>query len=150
MIKVVIALLVFCCAIQISVGQKKAGPVKIIEATKQNWVSGAPGGKTGTKFAIKVYINTAAKVEFKNIWIGEENVPFDVEFFSLDIPKKIENGDSLLLTYNKINGERNETNGVKRCPCKYKGAAIIEALVDGKARYFIVKGFTEVAPLKGR
>src|SRR5690349_16879630 len=83
--------------------QKKGLPVKVIEATQQNWVSGAPGGRTGTKYAIKVYINTQQKVEFQNIWIGKENVPFDVEFFSLDIPKKIQYGDSLLLTYNKVN-----------------------------------------------
>ena len=125
-------------------------PVKVIEATQQTWVSGAPGGKTGVKYSIKVYINTQKKTEFKNIWIGKTNVPFDVEFFSLDIPKKIQYGDSLLLTYNKINGVENENAEMKRLPLNYKGAALIEAIVDGKARYFIVKNFKQVASLRGQ
>src|ERR1043165_1614274 len=130
--------------------QKKALPVKVIDATQQNWVSGAPGGRTGTKYSIKVYINPKQKVDFQNIWIGKENVPFDVEFFSLDIPKKIQYGDSLLLTYNKVNNEVNEPGTRKRLPIQYKGAALIETTLDGKARYFIAKTFRIIAASKGQ
>ena len=139
----------FLIALSVS-SQKKELPVRVIEATQQNWVSGAPGGKTGTKYAIKVYINTAKKAEFKNLWIGGENVLFDVEFFSLDIPKKIQQGDSLLLTYNKINGQRNDNPDAKRLPIPYNGAALIETTVDGKARYFLVKGFKKLPDLRGK
>src|SRR5436190_13558896 len=96
------AFMVFLLLVQMVFAQKKDLPVKVIEGTSQSWVSGAPGGKAGMKYAIKVYINTGKKVEFKNIWLGKENIPFDVEFFSLDIPKKIQLGDTLLLTYNKV------------------------------------------------
>ena len=140
----------FLLSTLISFSQKKELPVKIIEATQQTWVSGAPGGKTGTKYSIKVYINTKRKTEFKNIWIGKMNVLFDVEFFSLDIQKKIEYGDSLLITYNKIYGVENENAETKRLPLNYKGAALMEVAIDGKARYFIVKNFKQVASLGGQ
>lgn len=130
--------------------QKKQLPVKIIEATSQYWVSGAPGGRTGTKYAIKVYIRTDKKVEFRNLWIGKENVPFDVEFFSLDIAKKIQQGDTLLLTYNEINGEKNENAEGKRLPINYKGVGLIELTVDDKARYFIVKNLKQLVEFRGQ
>jgi hypothetical protein len=136
--------------VQISFGQKKGLPLKVIEATEQHWVSGAPGGRTGTKYAIKVYINTQQKVDFQNIWLGKENVPFNVEFFSLDIPKKIQYGDSLLLTYNKVNNEVKEPNARKRLPIQYKGVALIESVIDGKARYFIVKNIQTLPDSRGR
>lgn len=130
--------------------QKRELPIKVMEATSQTWISGAPGGRTGIKYFIKVYIHTNKKVEFKNIWIGKENVPFDVEFFSLDIPKKIEQGDSLLLTYNRVNREKNENSEAKRLPINYKGAALIETVIDSKARYFIVKKFRQLPSLRGQ
>ena len=145
---VVYLLLLF--AVQFSFCQKKELPIKVIEATSQTWISGAPGGRTGTKYTIKVYIRTDKKVEFKNVWIGKENVPFNVEFFSLDIPKKIQQGDSLLLTYNNINGEENENADAKRLPVNYKGVALIESVVNGKTRYFIVKNFRKLPALRGQ
>lgn len=145
-----IALLLLVVSVQLSFAQTKGLPVKVLEATKQSWVSGAPGGRTGTKFSVKVYINTKAKVEFKNLWIGKENVPFDVEFFSLDIQKRIEYGDSLLLTYNKVNGEKSDNPGARRLPMTYKGAALIETIVGGKARYFIVKAFKITETVRGQ
>jgi hypothetical protein len=144
-----LALLLLVSA-QLTFAQTKGLPVKVLEATKQSWVSGAPGGRTGTKFSVKVYINTKAKVEFKNLWIGKENVPFDVEFFSLDIQKRIEYGDSLLLTYNKVNGEKSDNPGARRLPIAYKGAALIETTVGGKARYFIVKAFKITEAVRGQ
>lgn len=145
-----VALLLFLSFSQFSISQKKNLPVKVIEATYQKWVSGAPGGRTGTKYAIKVYIRTSKKVVFRNLWIGKENVAFDVEFFSLDIPKKIQQGDSLLLTYNTINREDNESSEAKRLPIRYKGCALIETAIDGNARYFIVKNFRQLPPLRGQ
>lgn len=130
--------------------QSKRCPVKISSATQQNWVSGAPGGRTGTKYSIRVYIDTKQKVEFTNLWIGSQNVAFDVEFFSLDIPKKIQFGDSLLLVHNKLNNENNTKADAKRLPIHYKGFALIEAVVGGKARYFIVKKVTSLPDLRGR
>lgn len=140
---------VFCFTAFSGSAQKKALPVKVIEATRRNWVSGAPGGRTGTKFSIKVYVNTQLPTAFKNLWIGNENVPFDVEFFSLDIEKKIQYGDSLLLTYNNVAGVKNDNADARKLPLKYKGAALIEAVIDGKSRYFIVKKFAELPALKG-
>ena len=142
----------FLLSTLISFSQKKELPVKVIEATQQTWVSGAPGGKTGTKYSIKVYINTKKKIEFKNIWLGKMNVLFDVEFFSLDIQKKIEYGDSLLLTYNTTNKPKGESElgEIITIPLSYKGAALIETSIGGKARYFIVKNFKQVASLRGQ
>ncbi len=143
--------LIFCFISVLYISaQKKQLPVKIIEATYQTWVSGAPGGRTGIKYSIKVYISTHKKIEFQNFWLGKENLPFDVEFFSLDIPKKIQQGDTLLLTYNKINGERSENDRGKRLPINYKGAGLIELTADNKTRYFIVKMFRQLQSLRGQ
>lgn len=130
--------------------QSKRCPVKIISATQQNWVSGAPGGRTGTEYLIKLYIDTELKVEFTNLWVGKKNVMFDVEFFSLDIPKKIQFGDSLLLVYNQINNENNYRPDAKRLPVHYNGFALLEAVVGGKARYFVIKKVTYLPELRGR
>ncbi len=139
----------FLFSLSFAFAQKKQSPVQVIEATLQRWVSGAPGGKHGTKFTVKVYINTEKKVEFQNLWLGQVNVPFDVEFFSLEIPKKIQYGDTLLLTYNQVDGEQTDKDA-KRLPVNCKGAALIEATVDGKAKYFIVKNIIALAALKGQ
>jgi hypothetical protein len=116
--------------------QQKQLPIKVLEATVQHWVSGAPGGRTGTKYAIKIYVRTNKKLEFVNLWLGNKSVYADIEFYSQEIQKKIDMGDSLVITYNEIDGEQHE-NGV-RVPFSYKGAALIETKVDGKTRYFIV------------
>jgi len=133
--------------VQFGFAQKKERPIKVIEATQHNWISGAPGGRTGTNYSIKVYINTSRKVEFKNLWIGADNVEFDIEFFSLDIPKKIQQGDSILLTFNKVSGESSVNSEAMHLPIAYKGEALIATTIDSKARYFIVKSFKR---LKGK
>ena len=139
-----------CVFFLLASAQKKELPVKVIEATSQYWVSGAPGGKHGIKYSIKVYITTSDKVEFKNVWLGKENVPFDVEFFSLDIPKKVQQGDYLLLSYNQIVGEKNENLKGKRLPINYKGVALIECAVNAKTRYFIAKKMQQLPKLQGQ
>jgi hypothetical protein len=128
--------------------QHKELPIKVLEATSQHWVSGAPGGKTGTKYSIKIYIRTDKKIEFVNLWLGNKNVPFDVEFYSIEIQKKIQQGDSILITCNEIRGDAEEMHAM-RVPFKYKGAALIEATVDGKTRYFIISKIKTLPALQG-
>lgn len=130
-------------------GQNKRLPVKVTEATSRRWVSGADG-RTGTKYTIRVYIRTAQKMEFINLWIGSKNVPFDIELYNLEIPKMIQQGDTVLLTYNQINGDTAEYEKTKRLPIDYKGEALIEATVGGKTRYFIVCSIQPVATLLGQ
>jgi hypothetical protein len=132
--------------------QKKGAAIKVVDATFQQWVSGAPGGKSGTKYSIKVRVMTQEPVEFKNLWLGEENVLFNVEYYKQPAPAKLHAGDSVLLTYNKVVGEKPDSTEKKRIPIRieYKWAALIECLVHGKAKYFIIKHFDELEPLKGR
>ncbi|MFI5140557.1 MAG: hypothetical protein ACHQIM_22250 [Sphingobacteriales bacterium] len=146
-------LLILLLSYQFISAQKKGAPVKILDATAQNWAAGAPGGKSGTVYNIKVKIMTAEPVEFKNLWLEEENVPFNLGYYTRDgLPKILVVGDSVLLTYNKTLGEKPDTTEKKRVPIRieYKWAALIECLVHGKARYFIVKRFTEIPRFKGQ
>jgi hypothetical protein len=129
-------------------GQRKQLPIRVLESTLQRWVSGAPGGRTGIKYSIKIYIRTYDRIEFVNLWLGRKNVPFDVEFYSLHIQKKIQKGDSVLITYNEIRGQKEEIDS-KPLPFNYNGSALIEAKVEGKTRYFIVTKIKEVSPLLG-
>ena len=137
----------FLLFIYVVAAQKKQLPISIVQTTAQRWVSGAPGGRTGTNYSIKIFIRTAEKIEFKNIWLGKQNIPFSVEFFSTDIPQKIYQGDTLLLTSNIMNNEPQDEEA-KRLPVAYKGAALIEATINGKARYFIAKSILRLKDLK--
>ena len=98
---------------------------------------------------IKVYVNTDKDVKFQNLWLGQQNVPFSVEFTNTEIPKKIMQGDTLLLVANVVNNEPSEKLLPERPPVKYKGGAIFETLVGGKHRYFIVSRFKQLASLRG-
>lgn len=129
---------------------KKSNPIKIMDATKQSWVSGAPGGRSGTNYSIKVYVNTKQKLEFKNLWLGADNVLFDVSLYAQERQKKIQYGDSVQVSSNVITGEKKNPDDRKRLPLDYKGAALIECTVDGKARYFIVQEFKEIPVLHGQ
>ena len=144
-----ILLVVFLFSTYLLSAQKKAVPVKIIEATSKEWISGAPGGRSGTSYTIKILINSDKKVEFKSAWLGKEHVTFEEEFFSPN-NRKIKAGDSLLLTYNHINGISAGDKVPKRPPIRYKGEALIECIVNGKALYIEVKNFKKLEPLKGQ
>lgn len=121
----------------------------IADATKRHWVSGAPGGETGTNYIIKLVIKTDKKVEFQNLWLGAENIPFSMEFFTQEAQKSLQKGDSVLLTYNYTNNQSARGVTPKRLPIQYKGEALIECVIGGKARYFTVRSFRELMALNG-
>ncbi len=129
--------------------QKKLLPVSVIDATAQHWISGA-NGRQGTNYAVKVFVRTYKKVEFRNLWLGKSNLPFNVEFFNTDIPQRIKQGDTLLLTAIIVNNETQSDFATKRLPVNYKGEALFEVIVDGKARYIIVKSIRKLENLKTR
>ena len=143
-------LILFLFFSQVLSAQKKSEPVKIAEATEQQWFSGVRGGGTGTNYVVKLYIETAEKIEFKNMWIGDVNVPFNLEYFKLKPPAKLNPGDSLLLVYRRINQKSQDNASAKRLPIQYNGSALIEYLQGKRARYLIVKSFTKKAPLLGQ
>ena len=139
--------LLFLC--QILAAQKNEVSIKIIEATSQEWVSGVPGGRSGTNYIIKVYF-VGTKVQFTNLWIGKKNVPFEEEFFS-QTKHVAESGDSILLTYNHINGLNDKTTDSKSRPLHFNnGAALVGYLIDGKTRYLTVKKIKKNQPLLGK
>lgn len=130
--------------------QKRELPIRVLDATEQFWISGAPGGRTGTNYSIRVYINTKAPVEFMYVWLGKENVPFNLEQMDLEIQKKIGLGDSVILFSTMVNGEKDPSFEPKRLPIDYKGRALIQCQVNGKARYFIVKQFRKLSNVSGQ
>lgn len=133
----------------LSFTEEKCSPVVVADATKQHWVSGAPGGRTGTNYTIKLIIKTGDKVDFSNVWLGAENVPFNLELYRQEPQGNIAKGDSVLLTYNRINNETATDLKAKKLPIDYKGEALIECVIGGKARYYTVKKFRELEGLKG-
>lgn len=139
----------FLCTLFLSFTGTKCLPVKVADATELHWVSGAPGGRSGTKFSIKLLIKTAEKVEFGNVWLGTQNVPFNLELFSQETQQKIKEGDSVLLTYNQINNEPDTNTEAKRLPLEYRGAALIECRINGKAQYLVVKSFRKLEEVRG-
>lgn len=142
----ILLLVILACAGSFTA--RKCAPLVVADATKQNWVSGAPGGRTGTDYRIKILINTTEKTGFSNLWIGNENVPLNIELFKPGTPESLAKGDSVLLTYNRVNNEPSADFAAKRVPIEYKGEALIECLIGGKARYYTVKKFREISSLK--
>ena len=140
-------LAVMCCLTSFS--HPVCPSVKVLQATVRHWTSGAPGGRNGNQYTIKVKLTTASNVAFTHVWLGTEEVPFNLERFALETNQPLQQGDSLLLTYNRINGEPDQVADPKRLPIDYDGAACVEYLVNGKARYLIVKTFTALADMQG-
>lgn len=128
-------LLIFLSAVSFTYNCK---PVSVIDATKRTWVSGAPGGKSGTAYTIKLLVKGKQKAEFPNVWLGEKGAAFQAEPAT---------GDTVVLTYNRINGEIEET--AKRVPVPYEGEALVECVLNGKAQYLPVKSFRKLDSLKG-
>ena len=129
--------------------EKKCSPLMIVDATRLEWVSGAPGGRSGVKYAIKLKIKSSDALHFTNVWMGEENVPFSLEFFSTGLDKQMQKGDSVLLVYDHINNESSPDFTSKQLPIEYKGEALVECMVNGKTRYYTVKEFRKLSPLRG-
>ncbi len=135
-------LLLFLASIS-AFGQHDDVLVLLKDATRQNWTA-PKGNRTGIKFAIKVVVNTKLTASFKNVWIGEENVPFDATLFSPNEENKINRGDSLLLTYTMVKDVFNDNSEAPKVPFKYIGAALVEVYIDGIPRYFTVNEFREL------
>jgi hypothetical protein len=146
--KVTLAILLFVALTSLTV--KRNLPIKVANATKKAWVSGADG-RTGTDYKIKVMVNDKGTVNFTGLWIGKQQVSYSVEFYTgLMMKDTFTKGDSLMLTYNWITGEGPDTERQMQPPITYKGAALIGAKVNGKQRYFIVSSFREEKKLMGR
>lgn len=120
--------------------------VVIAEAIQQNWVSGAPGGRSGTHYTVKLFIQTSAKVEIAHWWIGQEEVPFNLELYHGTALRK---GDTVLLTYNRIFNETPSEFAPVPVPFAYKGEALLACRVNGKQRYYTVNSFRAEKELRG-
>ena len=83
-----LALILLLFIAEASVAQKQKSYLKIMDATKREWTGGAVG-RYGTNYDIKVRRLTSKKIEFKNLWLGKEHVPFSVQFYSQDPNKKL-------------------------------------------------------------
>ena len=136
--------------LQLTIAQSKVPDIKVITATIQHWISGAPGGRSGTTYAIKVSILSNRPVTFKNLWIGKEHAAFDIQTFFSDPNKKPAQGDSVLLVYVKLNQPEKEAKKSKALPMKYKGEALVEYLVSGKPKYFTIKKFVPLEIFNGQ
>lgn len=146
--KIALALLLFVALTSLTV--RRSLPVKVVDAAKKAWVSGADG-RTGTNYKIAIVVNDKGTVNFTGLWIGSQQVSYNLEFYTgLMMKDTFTKGDSLMITYNWINGEGPDTERQMPPPIKYKGAALIGAKVNGKQRYFIVSSFREEKKLMGR
>ncbi len=150
MLRLYLILLFACCLVNSGTAQRKSLPIQVISASSQTWVSGAPGGRTGTNYTIQLYIATHQKIEFNSLWLGKENLPVNIEFPSQSVQNKIEKGDTVILTCNRVNGELIENFHPQKVPVKYTGEALIETLVNQRKRYFIVKKFKILSSLRGQ
>jgi len=145
--KLIILLLLI---VQVVTAQERPLHVKVISATQRDWISGAPGGRAGTTFSIKVGLQTSKPITFKTMWLGKQQVTFDVQTYFKDPNKKPAMGDSVLLVYVKLHQAQTEQTENKPLPIEYKGEALIEYLIEGRLRYFTVKKFSKLEIIKGQ
>lgn len=130
--------------------QASNAQVKLISATKQDWIAGAAPGRAGTTYTIKVKITTAKPVSFNKLWIGKESPEFDVQTFLKDPNKRPSKGDSLLIVYQKITKpeKRPLTDDDPLMAMELKGARI-EYTAGDKKHYLAIAKFDTLGIVKG-
>ena len=127
-------------------------PFKIIEATAQSWAGGMPQSGSGIQYTIKLIITEKKKIEFKKIWIKQQEE--DLEVFALGkIEKKIfTKGDSLILKCNRKNKYQADgiiplVDSTKLPPKPYMGLCQFEYSVNKKSAYFRIPKFKKLETL---
>ncbi|MFN8287862.1 MAG: hypothetical protein U0V74_13985 [Chitinophagales bacterium] len=127
--------------------QKKCSALKVLSATQQHWVSGAPGGRTGEEYKINLLFQKKGAIEIQGLWIGEAEREASTGFFHGK--NQILSGDSFYVEHNCTNND-GSCNGKKgTLPFAYKGAALIKYKLNAKVYYLVVKEFRKVEDLRG-
>jgi hypothetical protein len=141
----VIIILVFLTGLQ----SLNAGPVKIIQAIKAKWVSGAPGGRSGTNYDIVFQLLCKSPIEFTGVWLNGKEVSFDVGAFNTDPNYKPMKGDTLTITVNLTNGEEESIKG-RKVPVKAKGEGLLEVKTKKGFKYVAISKFENANPILGQ
>ncbi len=127
--------------------QKSCGALKVLQATQQHWVSGAPGGRTGEDYRIKMLCQKKGSIEILALWIGDTEREVSYGFFQNK--KGISYGDSFYVEHNCTNNDGGCKGKKGTLPFKYKGAALIKYKLGAKVCYLVVKQFRKVEDLRG-
>lgn len=124
-----------------------AGPLKVVKAIKQHWVSGAPGGRAGVKYTIELSKCNTSVVKIKDIYIGTVLCSHYAQQNHEEPVLITENGNNIQIAVNLINNLLPENS--PKPPVSYMGEAFIIYENKRKQRYVTVPAFTVVAPSLG-
>lgn len=127
--------------------QKKCSALKVLSATQQHWVSGAPGGRNGEEYKIKLLFNKKGDIDIQGLWIGNSEREVNYEFFQNK--DRILSGDSFYIEHNCTNTDGSCKGKTGTLPFAYKGAALIKYKLNAKVYYLVVKQFRKVEDLRG-
>ncbi len=127
--------------------QKGCSALKVLRATQQHWVSGAPGGRTGEEYKIKLLFQKKGVIDIQGLWIGDTEREVVYGFFQHK--DRILSGDSFYIEHNCTNNDGGCQGKKGTLPFKYKGAALIKYKLNAKTCYLVVKQFRKVEDLRG-
>lgn len=127
----------------------KTKELRCIEASEQNFIGGAAGSPSGTKYNFKC-IAPAGSKEFSldQVWVGDNY--FDVTAYKL-VPGNTSSDfsakDTLIVEFTKLNPgafspdnqEEQKKNPVQAKPFDYKGQALIGYKIGKQRKYLTVK-----------
>lgn len=147
----ILLLLLLPFLISMTESKKTTLPFKIIEATSQGWTGGIAQSGSGFKYTIKLLITEKKKVEFKKIWIKQQEQ--ELEVFSLGKKEKtvFTKGDSLILVCNKKNLYQADgivplVDSTKLANPPYMGMCQVEYKAGKKTAYFRIPKFKKLMP----
>jgi len=138
---------------------KTTMPFELTKATSQNVSGGAPGAGTATEYKLEFKKLTDQVVEFKAMWIGDENsIPVRLKRKSRAdnyANYKAEDVLNIVATKRKLSGklqQRLEKNGVKKAvgeaaPYQFESDALLKYMIGDEVHYFEIEKLTKLDPL---
>jgi hypothetical protein len=112
---------------------------KILDATSQSWSGGLPQNGTGTTYTLEILLKTDLKVEFKDIWMGQDNGLLETSSLYYSDGRTMKKGDTVLVKYTIHRYPPNSPMAdmakppLKPAPIYYKGAALISYTIGASA-----------------
>jgi hypothetical protein len=128
--------------------------IEVLQATSQAWVAGVAGGGRGVNYSLQIRIKTNKPIKFDTIWVaGKKLVTKAEKGGQYEQIKSARNKVVTVLASEFTGGpgrygrmgeapvKRTPVDSVK-APVAYKGAALLQYVVNGAAQYIAVPEIT--------
>lgn len=142
-------------------GSSKSAYFSLIKATKQEWISGAPGGKggAGVNYLYYLLVKKSFSGYFSIVWVGNDFFSSASTKLNAAVPDdNYRKNDTILVkavrytimpSFNKP-GMAAPIHNNTDPPVPYKGASLLEYTIGTKTSYFVVKTLHKLEKVEGK